>query len=277
MTQGKYPLISSREELKTATIKGNKYIKRKLGSQKYKQLKEVERRFATGDDSAKKFTRDGEVIKPTRKKLHDNIIRTQFRSKKSIDRKDPDLYLLGGLPASGKSTVLAKKIPEKTIVIDSDGYKKKLSRNSRSPVPGFPLIHAGLLHEEAEILVNRAEKKAIKEKRDVTYDATMKNYEKGKKIIRRFKKAGYDVHYLSTQKKPHQTIPHAAKRFISKGRYVPLGYIKESGNKISRNSWRIRKKADTFQIHDVTNFPKTKLIKKSKKDMSHNFRDPLTL
>jgi hypothetical protein len=177
------------------------------------------------------------------------------------------------LPSSGKTTALGKKVPERTIVIDSDSYKQKLAQRSRSPIKKYPLAHASYLHDESDILVKQAVERAIAEKRDVTYDATMKSYDKGKALIERFKKAGYDVHYLATQKSPAKTIIHAAKRFIAKGRYVPLEYIGEYGNQISKNSWKARKLGDTYEVYN-TNTKKNKLIAKSRKDMSYNFRGP---
>ena len=273
MKKKRYPITSKKRTLTSALSRGRGLIKKKLGKEKLTKLRNIERKHISGKTSLSRNTRNGR-LKPSRKRLHNRIIKKQFRKKGSIDRKDPDLYIFGGLPASGKTTVLAKKVPEKTIVIDSDGYKGKLSKHSKSPMKGFKLAHAGLLHDEADLLVNRAVNKAIKQKRNVTYDATMKSLDKGKKLIQKFKKAGYDVHYLSTQKKPSTTLVHASKRFLKSGRYVSLDYIKTYGNQISKNSWKAKKYGDTYQVYDTNSIKKPKLVSKSKKSMKHNFRNP---
>lgn len=264
-----YPLISTKKQLNSSYRRGNRKIKKKLGVRKFKKLNRI---ATSGKSSFKRNSKNGRLTK-TRRKLHNRIIKRQFKNKNSIDKKDPDLYVFGGLPASGKGTVLGKKVPEKTVVIDSDEYKSRLAHNTRTPIKGYRLAHAQVLHQEAGMMVERAIDKSIKEKRNVTYDGTMRNPKKAKRIIKKFKKAGYDVHYMGTQKKPSKAITHASNRFLVSGRYVPIGFIKNEGNSISRNSWKARSLADTHQVYDTNRRP-AKLISKSKKGMKHNFRDP---
>ena len=268
----KYPQKSSKKDLDSAYFDGTNFIENKLGKRRMQKIRIILDKFANDDTSLKKHTVNGKLT-AKRNKLHKEIIRRQFKNKNTIDRKDPDLYIFGGLPASAKTTVLGSKVPEKTIVIDSDAYKKKLAHKTRSPLPKYPLAHAGLLHAESDLLIDEALKKAIREKRDVTFDGTMKTPKKSRKLIARFKRAGYDIHYMGTQKKPALALKHASRRFIKKGRLVPLGYIREHGNIISQNSWDARILGDSFQIWD-TNTRNPKLVTKSKKGMKYNFRNP---
>lgn len=264
-----YPLISSPKSLNSSFNRGNRKIKKKLGKGKYEKLRKL---ILTKRSTLKENSVNGK-LKPVRKKFHNKIINQQFRDRSTIDRKDPDLYVFGGLPASGKGTVLRKKVPEKTIVIDNDDYKAKLSKRNRSPIKGYKLAHSQTLHEESGVLVERAINKSIKQRRNVTYDGTMRNPKKARRIISKYKKAGYDVHYLGTQKKPTKALTHAANRFLIAGRLVPLGFIKSQGNQISKNSWKARKLADTHQIYDTNSRP-AKLVSKSKAPITQNFRDP---
>lgn len=225
-----------------------------------------------GKNSLKKQMIKGK-LNPRTRKLHNSIIAMQFKNKNTLDKKDPDLYIFGGLPASRKTSVLSRKVPEKTIMIDSDVYKLQLAKRSKSKLKKYVLAHASYLHEEADLLIKRAIEKSIKEKRDVTFDATFKSYDKGGNLIKKFKEAGYDVHYLGTQKSPSKTLVHSAKRFIVQGRYVPLNYISDNGNAISSNSWKARKLGDSYVVYD-TNTLKNRIIAKSRNNIDKNFRSP---
>ena len=264
-----YPLQSSQRSLSSSATRNAIKLRRTLGVRRNEQLRKL---MLSNRSSLRENSSNGK-LKPARQRFHNQIIQRQFRNRNSIDRKDPDLYVFGGLPASGKGTVLRKKVPEKTVVIDNDYYKEKLSRRTKSPIKGYKLAHAQVLHEEARVLVNRAIDKSIKQRRDVTYDGTMRNPQKARRIIAKYKKAGYDVHYLATQKKPAKAMSHATNRFLITGRFVPLKFIKNEGNQISKNSWNARKLADTHQIYD-TNTMRSKLISKSKRSMGFNFRNP---
>jgi len=194
--------------------------------------------------------------------------------RRTIDKKDPDLYITGGVASSGKSEVMVKIIPERTVSINNDSFKGRLARRTKSPLKRFHLAHSALLHNESDILVNRSINKSIRESRDVTLDVTLANLEKNKQIIERYKMAGYDLHLLGTQKQPHIAIENSTSRFIRKGRYVPPSVIAEKGNVINRNVMAARNITDSHIIADTTTKRKPIFISRSKKDLTHNFRDP---
>lgn len=268
----RYPYKSSKSAFNSAIYRGKNILLDNLGLKNLIRLRKMTFSSLAGNNSLKKRMKQGK-LDPRTRKLHNEIIKRQFKDNNSIDKKDPDLYIFGGLPASRKTSLLSKKVPEKTIMIDSDAYKLRLAKRSKSPLKKYILAHASHLHEEADLLVKKAIEKSIKEHRDVTFDATFKSYDKGGNLIKKFREAGYDVHYLGTQKSPSKTLVHSAKRFIISGRYVPLEYIKEHGNKISENSWKARKLGDTYQIYD-TNTLKSKIIAKSRANIRKNFRSP---
>lgn len=268
----KYPLISKPRQLKVALAKGNKYIENNISKKDFKLIQKIDRMAKRGQDSFQNCSTKQGKIKRQCENYHSRILKEQFKGVSS-DRKDPDLYIMGGLPASGKTTVLRRFVPEKTVVIDNDFYKDKLAVKFKSPSKKYKLIHAGLLHNEGDVLTKKAIKRAIKQRKNVTLDMTFGNLEKGKKYIKRFKKAGYDIHYLGTQKYPHITMNHMAKRFVEKGRYVPLSYVEEKGNKISTNSWKARKYADSYIIYE-TNTYKPKFVAKSRRKIKDNVRNP---
>ena len=271
-----YPLLSTAAQLKSGIRKAKRKIKKNLSKPEFSILQGLNRSFARGDTSLKKNSVGGfgRQLTPRRGKVHNIIIKRHFKDRSTIDKNDPDLYVLGGIAGSGKSEVLAKKIPEKTIVINNDKFKERIAKRNPSPIKRLPLAHAPFLHDEASVLVQRSIEKARREKRDVTLDKTFKTFDKGKRIIQKFKDEGYDVHFLGTQKKPHETIPNTASRFIKEGRFVPPGVIAATGNQTSANVLKARKLTDSHEIYDTTVKGKPVLIFKSKKDLHHNFRDP---
>jgi predicted ABC-type ATPase len=276
MARKKYPLLSSPFQLQRSTKIGNLKIRKGLSPMEFGQLKKINSDFFMGKTSLKQHSIGnlGRQLTPRRQRFHNQIINRHFKDKSTIDRKDPDIYILGGIAGSGKTEVLVKRIPEQTTVIDNDSFKERLAKRSPSPIPRLPLAHSPFLHDEAAILVQRSIERARGERRNITLDKTFKTFEKGRRTIQNFKDAGYDVHFLGTQKKPHQTIENTSSRFLKKGRYVPPQVIRASGNQTSKNVLRVRKLADTHQIYDTTVKGDPKLIFKSKKNLDENFRDP---
>jgi len=271
-----YPLQSTDRQLRNAASRADAYLSNNLSNnlsnRDIKIIKDVERRMAKQEDTLHRFTAKSGMLYKRREAIHKKIISNQFKGV-PVDPNDPDLYIFAGLPASGKSSVLRKKVPERAVTIDSDEYKSILARRTKSPSNKFKLIHAALLHEESDLLFKRAIDTAIKKKENVILDMTFGNYGKGRNLIKRFREEGYDIHLLSTQKYPHITIGHAASRFIKNGRYVPPAYIAQKGNHISQNSWKAKILADTYQIYD-TNTRKPLLVVKSRRGIKSDIRNP---
>lgn len=269
----KYPLVSTQRQLRRAIKKSQKLLKKNLSKKEQGILNKINRDFSIGKDSAKKNVWGGKY-KKTRKKIHRKILKNTFKDKRTIDKKDPDLYIMGGVGGSAKTSALHKKIPERTVVLNADDFKTKLSQYDRSPIRRLPLAHAPYLHEESSHLFERGIVKARREKRDVTLDMTFANYKKGKRIIDKFKRKGYDIHFLGTQKYPHQAIDNVTRRFVKSGRYVPPEVIAVKGNEINKNVMSARKISDTHFIVDTTDKENNIVVSRSKYGMGKNFRDP---
>ena len=269
----KYPLRSTKRQLSNSINKSNNIIKKNLRKNELEELKKINRNFVKGKDSYSRYKKNDEYVKD-RQKVHKGVLSSLFKNKSSIDKKDPDLYILGGVASSGKSTVLGKLIPEKTVNIDSDEFKAKLSKYNKSPIKRFPLAHSSYLQREAGDLVTQSLNIARKQKRDVTLDATLGNRKKIKNQVKKFKRAGYDVHLLGTQKYPHNAVVDATNRFLEKGRFVPPFIIAGIGNKINKNVMDFRKYSDSNIIYDTDDWNKKKIISKSKKGLKYNFRNP---
>ena len=90
----KYPLMSNQNQLNRAITRSNNRIKKHMGKKKFDNFKNVVKRIGRGHDSL-------DVMQSNRARVHGGIVGAALRNKASIDRKDPDLYVLGG--AAGTS------------------------------------------------------------------------------------------------------------------------------------------------------------------------------
>jgi len=265
-----YPLQSTKRQLNNAVKKGYQKIKREISPFDWNILNYMRKLDPITQGSYSK------INSPDRLRFRQQIASKPFQDKRSIDRKDPDLYILGGVAASGKTSALRKKIKEKVIIIDNDAIKAQLAKRTPSPSRRFGLIHSPYVHEEASEIAKLEIERARREKRNVVIDTTLNNLEKNKAIIERFKRDGYDIHELGTQIRPHQAIERATERFLTgaEGRFVPLLTIAMTGNNINRNVMKARRYVDSYEIVDTSDYNNPKVVSKSKYDLNHNFRNP---
>jgi len=273
----KYPLRSSSKKLFNSRYEAEQKIAKTLRLNDFVKFSNIRRLFDKGHNSLNYVTKN-DKINPSRKKIHNSIIRNLFKDKSSIDKKDPDLYLLGGVASSGKTSAVGKEIPKNTINIDSDEFKLALSKYSKSPIKKYRLAHANYLHLESKILFERALAKAMKQKRNIILDGTLSDKEVAEKTIAKFRKKGYDIHLRGTQLAPHIAINRSTNRFLDPpekggGRFVSLKVISEVGNRINKNVMDLRKQVDTNKIVDTTNWKNLKLVSQSG-NIKKDYRKP---
>jgi predicted ABC-type ATPase len=280
-----YPLRSTNEQLERAKRFQDNYIENNMTNSDYSDFFSMQWGVERLGRSSQITHSENGKYKEYRKKLHSKILMDKFKSRKSIDRKDPDLYIMGGVAASGKTSVLRGYIREPVTLIDSDSFKAALASHTPHPLQrSYPLAHAPYIHEESSSIFDAAMKKALDQKRNLVLDMTMGNYEKAKKIIDKFKAKGYDVHLLGTQLAPHTAIRRATKRFIHgrEGRYVPATVIASKGNQINANVLKARrltryrkgkKTGYSYIIMDSTKFKQPRMVFKSG-NMKENQRNP---
>jgi len=252
----KYPLQSSYRAMVIARNKANARILKEMGASKYAMLQKI----ANEDPFGKHSTIHRYQNNPKREAIRRQIIRQTVNKPNTIDRKHPDLYIFGGIAGSAKSSALRKKVPEEAVVIDPDEIKTRLAKYTKSPIKGYKLAHANRLHEESSMMAKFAQRKAMRERRDVILDTTMANLSSAKKKIAEFRAYGYHVHLLGTELSPVDSIKRTTERFLKKGRYVPAGVIVKIGNTINNNVLLARKYADNWYIIDTTNKDRNRIV-----------------
>ncbi len=223
--------LSTEKEMDESIEEGKNYIEKNVKKEHLDELYEVLEDFEAGKDTKAEFSVNGEYT-AERKKVHKEIIDKILAE--DISSKHPDIYIFGGVAGSGKSQ-LESYVGERAITINNDDIKEALAKHSPSPVKKYLLLHASLLHEESSDIETELVKKALREKKDIILDRTLANFDKNLKLVKEFMDEGYEISTFGTQLHPHVAITRASRRFVSQGRYVPLGIIKAKGNTINRN------------------------------------------
>ena len=236
------PLSSTKKQLKKALKSSNNKIKKNLNKTDYNKLLRILSDFKKGKDTKSIYSKKGNYT-INRKRLHNKIIK--FFLKQDKNTKSPDLYVLGGVAGSGKTTNLRRMIKERAINLNNDDIKAILAKVTPSPSKRFFLLHAALLHRESSDVEALIIKKLLRSKKDIIFDKTLANFQKQLKIIKKFHNKGYQITTFGTNLKPHIAIARVTKRFLNPkgdGRYVPLNIIVAKGNAINRNVLKMAKK-----------------------------------
>ncbi len=144
--------------------------------------KQLEKEILKNTSKGQHFDFESGTYKPARQELHNKIIDETISSKPS--KMNPKIDFITGSPASGKSTFERNfhtpKNPD-SVVIDPDKIKPKLDKNG---------IFA---HDESSDITQSILRRAIQEKKDITFVSNIKNSPKYREILDLLKKEGYAI------------------------------------------------------------------------------------
>jgi len=202
------------------------------------QTKELNTDPTTGD-----YTKD-------RQKLHVSIINDLKDELVCIDNKEPIAILMGGSPASGKSTFLRKYAPyllkDEILKVDADEIRAKL--------PEYKGYNATQTHLETKDIVNTLLSNktiGIPCKYDIIYDGTMNNTKSYIPLIELLKSLGYKIFIVYIDKVQESIVKERAlKRYQKSGRFVPLEVIDDFFTKGKTALNELKDKADGYMIID---------------------------
>ena len=194
-------------------------------------------------------SKNGEYTKE-RKELHKKIMNEFKKDLICIDNDNPIAILMGGSPASGKSTFLKKYAPyllkEEILRVDADEVRAKL--------PEYKGYNASQTHLETKDIVNTllSDKTiGIPCKYDVIYDGTMNSTKSYLPLIALLKKLGYKIFIVYIDKVPEEVIrKRALERYQKSGRFVPMEVIDDFFNKGKSALNELKEKSDGYMIVD---------------------------
>ena len=147
-----------------------------------------------------------------REQLHKDIIDKELEGKTPVEGQ-ATMTMLGGGPASGKSSVMSTKdVDSSTVVVDPDGMKQKL--------PGYAEMSkqssnaASYYHEESSALAKRYSETAYSENYNVIYDGTGDGSVKSvEKKINKAKEQGYRVEAKYVTVDTEEAVRRNQKRY----------------------------------------------------------------
>lgn len=172
----------------------------------------------------------GRRWKPDRvRDVHDPIV--QELTGKARPVRQPTAYMMGGGPASGKSTVINQgfvKVPENIVSIDPDGIKAMLPEYQRMVALGDARA-AGFVHEESSYLSKRVLREAAESKKNVLLDGTGDSgIDKLAAKVRDMRAGGQRVVAQYVSLDTELAVRNATARAIKTGRAVDENVIRNT-------------------------------------------------
>jgi predicted ABC-type ATPase len=198
-------------------------------------------------------SKNGEYTE-SRKKLHAEIIKEFKEGVVCIDKAKPIAVLMGGSPASGKSTFLKKYRPylltDNLFKVDADEIRAKL--------PEYKGWNATQTHEETGDIV----KTLISDKNigvpckfDFIYDGTMTSTKKYLALVELLKSEGYEVYVVFISNIPKKVVKkRALERYQKSGRFVPLMVIDDFYENGEKTFDQVKTKVDGYIVVDGSTF-----------------------
>ena len=187
---------------------------------------------------------------PKRKSLHREIMNDFKKDLVCIDNAEPIAILMGGSPASGKSTFLRKYAPyllkEEILRVDADEIRAKL--------PEYKGYNATQTHLETKDIVNTLLSDrtiGIPCKYDIIYDGTMNSTKSYLPLVELLKSLGYKIFIVYIDKVPEEVIKkRALERYQKSGRFVPMEVIDDFFGKGKTALNELKEKTDGYMIVD---------------------------
>jgi predicted ABC-type ATPase len=189
-----------------------------------------------------------------RKELHKEIINEFKKQAVCITKGKPIAILMGGSPASGKSSFIRKYRPylmvNDIVKVDADEIRAKL--------PEYKGFNATQTHLETKDIVNTL----ISDRNigvpcnfDLIYDGTMNSVKSYEPLIDLLKKRNYKVYIIYIDRVPYETVVSRMKeRYKKSGRFVPIEVIDDFFSKGRTALDKLKKEVDGYVIVDGSNF-----------------------
>lgn len=199
------------------------------------------------------FDFEANDYKPYRKRLHKDIIYEFKKDLVCVDNDKPIAILMGGSPASGKSTFLKKYAPyllkEEIFKIDADEIRAKL--------PEYMGFNAAQTHMETKDIVATL----LSDRNigmpctfDIIYDGTMNNTKSYIPLIYLLKNIGYKVFIVYIDRVPKDVVvKRSLERYKKQGRFVPLEVIDDFFGKGKEALEQLKREVDGYMIVDGSN------------------------
>nr|DAX28706.1 MAG TPA: minor capsid protein [Caudoviricetes sp.] len=184
------------------------------------------------------FSRNG-IYNDSRRKLHDDIVKTYLGDAKV---KSDYVYMLGGAPANGKSTLVDSGLlphPKGALVIDPDKVKSMIPEYQKMITSGDKTLiaaAANFVHEESSLLGKRIQKEAFNRGVATIVDGVNDgSFEKvAEKVSKIREMSGKRIRADYVSLDTNLSLKLARLRAEKTGRVVPESYIRSCNSEISK-------------------------------------------
>lgn len=157
-------------------------------------------------------------------------------------KKGKEIWIVTGLPGSGKSTSYVGPISKanNARVVDSDAIKEKL--------PGFCRgLGAPNVHELSKSINDRILAESLTRGDNIVYPVLGYNANYVGDQIDDFRRKGYKVNLILNELPFSQSLARCLERRLATGRNIPLGMFRKVGDRPSEAYETLKKKVDTYE------------------------------
>jgi len=197
------------------------------------------------------------IFTPQRQAIHNKILEETIGA--ATKSKDKTYNMLGGGPASGKTTALgdmAGYADDAVAKIDPDAIKGKLPEYQDMVEAGDDFA-AAFVHEESSYLAKRIQQAALERRVDVLLDGTGNGSKAGlSKKIKAAQENGYKVKGYYATIPIKEAIKRSTSRAAKSGRKVPLKQIVDTHAKVSDVFMTAVKEMDEVVLFDTSSTPR---------------------
>lgn len=181
-----------------------------------------------------------------------------------VVERDRRIDIVIGLPAAGKSSVLANPLSAyfKSRIVDSDIIKEKIPEFNNG-------LGANNVHEESKLINKRIMKSAFENGENIVLPIIGADYNKVMEIICDFKNLNYDIFLHLNELPMYKALGRAIKRYVETGRYVPFEIIYEYGNKPTQVFEKIVKENEVL----LSGYTERQTSEFKRRDKQQNFNE----
>ena len=160
---------------------------------------------------------------PERQALHDQIINDILEPGRPAPAGiEPEAVIMGGLPGSGKSSVLAERAGGGQF----DGYVHIDADVIKGMLPEYEGWNAALLHDESSAIADEVVRRSIRNHMPIMYDATLRTTRNAAAVVDALESVGYNTRLIYVDIPIEDSMRRVLSRFASgTGRYVSPFYV----------------------------------------------------
>ena len=204
----------------------------------------IQRAESLAQEYLDKFGTTDRINTPERQALRRKIADDLYGN--GAAKKEGKVWLVLGVPASGKSTISDPLVErEGAVLIDSDEAKKILPEFSNG-------LLASAVHEESSEIATNVMERAIINRDNIVWPLVGKTRSSIEEKIRKFKNAGYGVNLVYVDLPIEKAIERTKARFRETGRLVSPHYLESVGLKPRENYDKIKAEegVDSYEAWD---------------------------